>query len=119
VLDNLLANALEVSPAGSAITITAARAGGFAELHVADEGPGMTEEQRARAFGRFWSGRMAEGGSGLGLAIVERLVSSDGGEVELLEAPRGGLDAVIRLPAGPPPPPAGRLERASGAPAGP
>ncbi|HZC31446.1 MAG TPA: ATP-binding protein [Gaiellaceae bacterium] len=38
------------------------------------------------------------GGSGLGLAIVQRLVSVDGGEAELADAPGGGLEAIVRLP---------------------
>jgi signal transduction histidine kinase len=95
VLDNLLANALEVSPPRGTITLAAAPADGLVELHVADEGPGLPPEQREQAFARFWRG--GEGGSGLGLAIVRRLVSSDGGQVELREAPGGGLDAVVRL----------------------
>ena len=104
VLDNLIANALEVSPAGSAMSIAAGRVGGTVELRVSDAGPGMTPEQRARAFDRFWSGRAGEGGTGLGLAIVQRLVESDGGEVELREAPGGGLEAIMRLrPAARPP----------------
>jgi hypothetical protein len=45
-----------------------------------------------------WSRRVGEGGTGLGLAIVNRLVTSDGGGVELAEAPGGGLEAVVRLP---------------------
>jgi signal transduction histidine kinase len=100
VLDNLLANALEVSPPGSAITVAGVRAGRFAELHVRDQGPGMNPDERARSFDRFWSQRLGEGGSGLGLAIVQRLVTSDGGEVELAESPGGGLDAIVRLPLG-------------------
>jgi signal transduction histidine kinase len=99
VLDNLLANALEVSPPGSAITVIGVSAGRYAELHVRDEGPGMSAEERDRSFDRFWSSRLGEGGSGLGLAIVHRLVTSDGGEVELAEAESGGLDAIVRLPA--------------------
>jgi signal transduction histidine kinase len=98
VLDNLLANALEVSPPGSAIGVTGLAAGRFAELRVRDQGPGMSEDERARSFDRFWSRRVGEGGTGLGLAIVNRLVTSDGGEVELAEAPGGGLEAVVRLP---------------------
>ncbi|MCC6222222.1 MAG: HAMP domain-containing protein [Thermoleophilia bacterium] len=98
VLDNLLANALEVSPAGGTIAVSGAPAGAFAELHVADEGPGLSEEQRARAFDRFWRAGPSAGGSGLGLAIVERLVTADGGEVALHAARGGGLDACVRLP---------------------
>ena len=99
VLDNLLANALEVSPSQTAITVSAAVADGWVELHVADEGPGMSAEERGRAFDRFWRAPGREGeGSGLGLAIVQRLAAADGGSVELGEAPSGGLDAIVRLP---------------------
>lgn len=93
ILDNLVTNALAVSPAGTTVTVTA-RAG---ELHVVDEGPGLTAAQRERAFDRFWRAGSGAGGSGLGLAIVRKLVEADAGEVELREAPGGGVDAVVRL----------------------
>jgi signal transduction histidine kinase len=89
-LDNLLANALGVAPKGSAVTVS----GGAEALHVEDHGPGMSPEERERAFDRFWSKGT---GSGLGLAIVKRLIELDGGTVELREAPGGGLDVVLRL----------------------
>ena len=57
----------------------------------------MTEEQRARAFDRFWRAGSGPGGSGLGLAIVRKLVEADGGEVELRAGPQRGTDAVVRL----------------------
>jgi signal transduction histidine kinase len=57
----------------------------------------MTPEQRARAFDRFWRAGTPSGGTGLGLAIVHRLVTADGGRVELLEAPSGGLDVQLTL----------------------
>ena len=69
----------------------------WVELHVRDEGPGLTAEQRERAFDRFWRAGSGAGGSGLGLAIVRRLVAADEGEVELREASGGGVDAVVRL----------------------
>ena len=93
VLDNLVANALAVAPPGTVVTL-AVRDG---EIHVLDEGPGLTTEQRARAFDRFWRAGSGDGGSGLGLAIVRKLVEVDGGSVELEEAPSGGIDAVVRL----------------------
>ena len=96
VLDNLLANALAVSPAAGTVTIDGLRSGQFAELHVVDEGPGMTDEQRARAFDRFWR-EGAAGGTGLGLAIARRLVIADGGELELRAASTGGLEVIVRL----------------------
>ncbi|MFI1047439.1 ATP-binding protein [Streptomyces griseoruber] len=119
ILDNLLSNALRVSPPGSTVSIDPRLpvvperrfphrhphrpAGpGRVELHVMDEGPGMTEEQRRRAFDRFWRAPDApKGGTGLGLALVQRLAHASGGEAVLRRAPLGGLDAVVRLPVAP------------------
>jgi hypothetical protein len=97
VIDNLLANAFAVSPAGATVTISARPLEGSVELHVVDEGPGMSEVERALAFDRFWRG--GDDHEGLGLAIVQRLVSADEGTVELQDDPAGGLDAVVRVPA--------------------
>ncbi|MBK9180684.1 MAG: HAMP domain-containing protein [Acidimicrobiales bacterium] len=112
VLDNLLANALEVSPAGATLALrasTSTSGSGAVELHVVDEGPGLGPEERERAFDRFWRsdpGRHRDdlGGSGLGLSIVARLVAADGGTVGLEPAPTGGIDAVVRLRSAPRPP---------------
>lgn len=93
VLDNLLANALDASPSGSVVVVR----GDSTALHVRDQGPGMTADDRALAFDRFWS---KAGGSGLGLPIVKRLVEVDGGTVELDSAVGGGLDVVLHLPSG-------------------
>jgi signal transduction histidine kinase len=93
VLDNLLSNALAVAPAGSTVTLVARPT----ELRVRDAGPGLTADERERAFDRFWRAGSGPGGSGLGLAIVKRLVEADGGEVALADAPGGGLEAVVRL----------------------
>jgi signal transduction histidine kinase len=97
VVDNLLANALEVSPRGRAVRLVAEAGREAVLLRVVDEGPGLTAVQRARAFDRFWRGRRDGSGSGLGLAIVKRLVEADDGDVELREAEGGGIDAVVTL----------------------
>lgn len=97
ILDNLLDNALKVSPKGSTIVVSAVASDDTVEIHVADEGPGMSAEERLHAFDRFWRGAPGEGGTGLGLAIVRELAQASGGEVALDERPSGGLDAVIRL----------------------
>ena len=91
VLDNLLSNAVDASPQGS--TVTVALDG--ASVHVLDEGPGLSPEQRERAFDRFWRAS-AKPGSGLGLPIARRLVQADGGTIALDQAPSGGVDAVVR-----------------------
>jgi signal transduction histidine kinase len=100
VLDNLVANALEAAPPHSTITIRTVDAGEDVELHVGDEGPGMSDSDRARAFDRFWTSGQS-GGFGLGLAIVQRLVTNDGGNVALQAPQSGGLDVVVSLPAAP------------------
>jgi signal transduction histidine kinase len=102
VLDNLLSNALDVAPRGTAVQVSARPTGARVELEVRDHGPGMTPEQRARAFDRFWrssGSRRTDGGFGLGLPIVRRLVLADGGEVRLEDASGGGLAVVVSLPA--------------------
>ncbi|MFF7443717.1 sensor histidine kinase [Streptomyces sp. NPDC008122] len=100
VLDNVLSNALEVSPDGGTITVRVGTGGPEeAVLEVLDEGPGMSAAEQARAFDRFWRGQGLTGrsGSGLGLAIVKQLVTDDGGGVALRDAPDGGLCVRIRL----------------------
>jgi signal transduction histidine kinase len=103
VLDNLLNNALGVAPQGSAVRITAMTIGEQVELRVADAGPGMSPEQRERAFDRFWRAHTPTEergeGFGLGLSIVRQLVTADGGDVELGTGPEGGLQVTIRVPA--------------------
>jgi signal transduction histidine kinase len=111
ILDNLLANATDASPRGRELRVHAELSadGAWIELHVVDQGPGLDAEQRRHAFDRFWRAESDAadpdragadlGGSGLGLAIVRQLVVADHGQVELAEAPGGGIDAVVRYPA--------------------
>ena len=100
VLDNLIGNALRAAPDGTSVTITVCSHGSHTELIVRDGGPGMTAEEKARAFDRFWRANTSTSGSGLGLAITRRLLDLDGGTIELRDAPGTGLEAVVRLPAG-------------------
>lgn len=102
ILDNLVDNALGVAPVGSIVRISIERpeGAGTVELHVVDAGPGLTAEQRLRAMDRFWRGPAAEpGGTGLGLAIVAQLAGHCGGSADLRDAPTGGVDAVVTVPA--------------------
>ena len=97
VLDNLLANAIDASPAGATVTVSTRSADGWVELHVLDEGPGLSETERDRAFDRFWQAHEGRDGFGLGLAVVRRLTNADGGDVQLRAGTPSGLDAVVRL----------------------
>ncbi len=100
ILDNLLANALDASPEGGRIRVElVGTEPGWLELHVIDEGPGMSEHDRRRAFDRFWQGAETEGGhSGLGLAIVRQLAVRNDASTELRPAEPNGLDAILRMP---------------------
>ncbi len=99
ILDNLIDNAIDATPQGRGVRLRVARATEAAEVHVIDDGPGMTEEQRRHAFAPFWQGSRhgANGNSGLGLAIVEQLVRSSHGTVSLERSESGGIDATVRL----------------------
>ncbi|MEU0809840.1 HAMP domain-containing sensor histidine kinase [Streptomyces sp. NPDC005970] len=117
IVDNLLSNALRASPVAGTVVLEIRAAPAdrrhhraprptWVELHVVDQGPGMTAEQRHRAFDRFWRAPDApKGGTGLGLSLVQRLTHASGGDAALRPAPDGGLDAVVRLQAATPPRP--------------
>jgi len=96
VLDNLIANALEALSAGGRITVTTMATTAGAQITVADDGPGMSAEDRERAFLRFTTSN--PNGTGLGLAIVHRLVTSNGGTARLAGTPGGGLTVVLDFP---------------------
>jgi signal transduction histidine kinase len=100
MLDNLIDNAIEVSESGARVTLCVARDNGMASVHVIDEGPGMSADDRARAFETFWQGRgdRRTGSAGLGLSIVARLARANGGSARLDAAPGQGLDAAVLLP---------------------
>jgi signal transduction histidine kinase len=100
ILDNYLDNAIAAAPPGTAVEVVVdvppVRNGSVA-VHVLDRGTGLTEEQLAHVFERFW--RAADhDGSGIGLAIVAHLASSSGGEAALRRRPGGGIDASVVLP---------------------
>jgi two-component system OmpR family sensor kinase len=113
VIDNLLGNAISHTPGEAAVTVTVRPApdAGCGEISVADDGPGMTPEQAARVFERFYrtdeSRARASGGAGLGLAIAVSLTAAHGGEITLDTEPGRGATFRVRLPlASPVPEPA-------------
>ena len=102
ILDNLVENALNYTPAGTTVTLEWGRAGDEAYLAVADEGHGIDPAEAERLFERFFRGaRSREGapGTGLGLAVVEALAGRWGGSVTIANRPQGGARAEVRLPA--------------------
>jgi signal transduction histidine kinase len=98
-VDNFIDNAIEVVGEGSTILVRVVRSPGSGEVHVVDDGPGLSQVDRDDAFGRFWRAKAANpGGTGLGLAIVRQFAESSGGSAELRLAPTGGIDAVVTFP---------------------
>ncbi|MFD1662012.1 ATP-binding protein [Streptomyces caeni] len=98
VLGNLVGNVRTHTPADAPVRLGLERADGVVRLCVADEGPGLAEQDAARAFDRFF--RVGPGaGSGLGLAIVQGVVAAHGGEVGVRTAPGEGLAVTVTLPA--------------------
>ncbi len=97
IIDNYIDNALAVAPAGSHIQVRVIEKNSSVELHVLDEGPGLSPEECTRAFDRFWRARSDQHGSGLGLAIVAQLMQASGGEAQLRPRDEGGLDAWARF----------------------
>lgn len=99
ILDNLLANALDATPEGSRITVSVdSDHSRSIRVHVTDQGPGMTQDERNRAFDRFWQGSSSNGGhSGLGLAIVRQLANRNHASIELHQADPTGLDVVLSI----------------------
>lgn len=102
-LANLLANAVRLAPERTAVRLTAGTTEGWVWAAVADEGPGIPDDQQARVFERFWRGdpdtAHADGRSGLGLTIVRRIVEAHGGEVRLVSEEGEGSTFALWLPA--------------------
>lgn len=97
VLIGLLANAAEAVPPGGAIALDAYAADGAVQLSVADSGPGIAPELRARVFEPFFTTRPH--GTGLGLAIARQIVEAHGGRIEAGAVTGGGARFTITLPA--------------------
>jgi two-component system OmpR family sensor kinase len=102
IADNLIGNAVQHTPAGSAVTVTVTSSPPSGLLTVADNGPGMTPEQASRVFERFYrtdrARSRAAGGTGLGLAIAATLAAAHGGSIGVDSQPGQGAAFHVRLP---------------------
>ena len=103
ILHNLLANALQHTPAGGVITLSLRAEEETAAISVADSGEGIGSEDISRVFDRFYrvdrNRTRDTGGVGLGLAIAQALVEAHDGEIDVASAGAGqGSTFTIRLP---------------------
>ena len=105
VLDNLLANVRAHTPPGTTTQVRVGLDGDQAVIEVADNGPGLTEEQAGQVFERFYradpSRSRRRGGSGLGLSIAAAIVAAHGGQVAVSARSDAshGATFTVRLPA--------------------
>jgi len=100
-LRNLIDNAVRY---GDVANVTLTQTQGTAVIFIADNGPGLPDDQLEAVFEpfvRFEPSRSRDtGGVGLGLAIARTVIQAHGGTVTLRNLPDGGLEAVVRLPIG-------------------
>ncbi len=102
IIDNLIGNALQHTPPRSPVTVSVTSTTGTGEIIVADNGPGMTAEQAARVFERFYrtdkARSRARGGAGLGLPIAASLAAAHDGDITVDTRPGQGAAFHLRLP---------------------
>ena len=98
---NLIANAVKFTPAGGTIRISTRLEATSACLEVADNGPGIPDDELSHVFERFWRGanRDKASGSGIGLAVVAELVAAHHGTVTAGNVAGGGARFTVTLPA--------------------
>ncbi len=100
VLLNLIGNAIRYSPEHSQIWIRLEALEDRARVIVADQGPGLSEDQQGKIFDKFERlGRSGDGGSGLGLYISRSLARAMGGELLVDSAPGQGARFILEVPA--------------------
>jgi NtrC-family two-component system sensor histidine kinase KinB len=103
-LENLITNAINVSPSGVPVRILVKRKPRdkdrqWASVEICDEGPGIPAEFLPRIFDRFVTGSPREGGLGLGLYIAKRIAALHGGDLSVESTPGRGARFILLLPA--------------------
>ncbi len=102
VLINLVLNAIEATPAGGRVRVTAAAAAHEGRpgvsITVADTGPGIPPALAGRVFEPFFTTKPRGAGTGLGLAICRDIVREHGGDIRFEPAPEGGTAFVVWMP---------------------
>lgn len=99
VWNNLLSNAVKFTDEGGRIRLSLKREGPYAVVTVADSGCGISPEEGARIFDKFYQGDTshASEGNGLGLALVKKVVDLLGGEIIVESLPGQGTTFIVRL----------------------
>ena len=101
---NVLDNAVKHSPRGATVLVSGEQQDGEVVVRVRDQGTGLQPGTERRLFARFWRGdnAAARSGAGLGLAIAQAIAQAHGGSIDARNAPGGGAEFAIHLPAAAP-----------------
>ncbi len=107
VVLNLVANAVQYSPAGGVISLTLKKDSSQTQLIVKDTGPGIPAEDLPHIFERFYRAersrkRSGSGGFGLGLSIADWIVRQHNGKIEVTSKEGKGTTFIVTLPLAPP-----------------
>ncbi len=99
-VQNLVSNALKYSPAGTPVSIRAARVGSEIVIEVGDRGVGVPADELDSLFRRFYRARTAEGipGTGIGLSFAAQIMDLHGGRIEVKSVEGEGSTFTLRFP---------------------
>ena len=97
---NLLDNAVKYTPSGGGVTVEVKNYELFSAIRVADTGPGISEEEQAKIFGRFYrtSGAWQAEGVGIGLYLTRQIAEKQGGYVKVESTPGKGSTFSLYIP---------------------
>jgi signal transduction histidine kinase len=103
VFDNLIGNAIQHTPRGGSIRLSARPDGDGVQVEVRDTGKGIAGEHLPHLFEKFYRipGESPAGGAGLGLAIVREIITAHGGRIDVASRPGKGTSFTFSLPACP------------------
>jgi signal transduction histidine kinase len=102
LLDNLVSNGIKFTPSGGTVAVSLARSNGHAVIEVSDTGTGISPEDQAHLFERFYRTSSAASipGTGLGLSITKVIAEAHGGVIEVASALGSGTTFRVELPLG-------------------
>lgn len=95
---NIIMNARQAKPSGLKLTLSTAWDGERIRISIADNGPGIPHDIRAKIFEPFFTTREVGSGTGMGLAVVYDTVLKLGGMVAVTDSAAGGADFIITIP---------------------
>jgi two-component system sensor histidine kinase KdpD len=104
VIINLVDNAIKYTPSGSHIAVTSKCENGMAAISVADNGPGIPDDDKEQVFQMFYTGSTAVADSrrslGLGLSLCKSIVAAHGGEITVTDNQPTGTIFTFTIPTG-------------------